>query len=324
MRTAAFLGSAAALLGLGQGAQAQDLSELAPDAVAVLSFESEMSPSEEAAFAVVMDWVGGWDNRSTDQVAGAMTPDVYWAGGFPGNPPLGIWRTGDRFVQQDGRAVSGGILFTVDEVFTAGGSRGTAILHRRPDEAGFGDFMNLGGGDGVGTYFVNAVFNWVVDDKIVVWLDGPVLFPPVPRDEAPSIDAWDAEEAEAMAVVEDWVAGWNARDPAAVASLMTENVQFSTNYPEYITEITREHFLESRSEGIAAGVDMEIADGLAIGGPEGIAVLIERTDRFTVDGQEYEVPTAGFFWLEEGLITTWLDFPLEAPPEDASGNLIVR
>lgn len=321
---AAVVTSAAVLLACGHAAQAQTLAEMSPGAEAKLQLLGNLSDSERAAIDVMLAWNDGWDKRSTALVAGTMTPDAYWAGGFPTNPNRGIWRSADRYVQQDGRATTGGVLFTIDEVLAVGGSQGTAILYRRPDEFGFGDYMTMGPSDGIGTYFVNATLKWVVDDKIDIWLDMPVLFPPVPRNAAPPISSSAETEAAALAVVESWVAGWNAKDPQAVASLMTDNVQFSTMYPEHITETSSAHFLASRSEDITGGVEMTIGDTLAVGGPLGTGVLIERTDKFTVDGQSYEVPTAAFFWVVDGKIDTWLDFPIETPPDDASGNPIVR
>lgn len=284
----------------------------------------DLSAAEQAGVDTMLRWVDGWNTKNLAQVGDAMSPDAYWAGGFPGNPLLGIWRTADRFKQQDGRAVTGGVLFIVDEYLAVGGSRGTAILYRRPDESGFGEYTALGPADGPGTFFINAVLKWVVNDRVSVWLDAPVLFPPVPRDTAPPLDTWDAEGDAGLAIVEKWIEGWNVGDASAVGALMHEDVQFSTMYPEHITEITREHFLKTRSEEIAAGIEFEVKDKLTIGGPQGTAVLIERIDHFSANGREYEVPTASFFWVVDGLIHTWLDFPLETPPDDASGNPIVR
>lgn len=284
----------------------------------------KLSESEEAAVAVVLDWVEGWANKNPQQVYDAMEEDAFWAGGFPDNPLLGIWRSAERFVQQDGRAVSGGVLFTVDEVLAVGGPAGTAVLYRRPDESGFGEYQALGGGSGEGVFFVNSVLKWVVDGKIRVWLDAPVLFPPVPRQEAPPLDSWDAEGEAGLQIVQDFLAAWESGSAEATAAFLDENVQFSTYYPEHITEVGVGHFVESRREAIEAGIDMEIGDNLAIGGPQGTAVLVERTDTFELEGEQVQTQAAAFFWVRDGKIHTWLDFPLDTPPSDASGAAVVR
>lgn len=284
----------------------------------------ELSESEAAALAVVMDWIGGWANKDPQQVYGAMEENGFWAGGFPDNPLLGIWRSADRFVQQDGRAVSGGVLFTVDEVLAVGGPAGTAVLYRRPDESGFGEYQTLDAGDGQGVFFVNSVLKWVVDGKVRVWLDAPVLFPPVPREQAPPLDTWDVEGEAGLQIVRDFLAAWQSGSAEAAAAFLDEGVQFSTYYPEHITEVGAGHFLESRRQAIEAGIAMDIGDNLAIGGPQGTAVLVERTDEFELDGKQVKTQAAAFFWVRDGKIHTWLDFPLDAPPTDASGASIVR
>jgi ketosteroid isomerase-like protein len=278
-----------------------------------------LSTSEQAAIEVVRGWVGGWEAKNAELVGSFMDEDVFWAGGFPNDPMNGIWRGRDRFVQQDGGAVRGGVKFRVLDELAVGGSAGTAVLHRRIDESGFGPYMALGGrGGGPGVWFVNAVFYWVVDGRIRVWLDGPTSFPPVPRDQAPPIDSWRADEQAALALVDQWVAAWNARDADRVASSMIEGVEFNTNFPQQVAEIGRDHFLRTRRRTITAGVQMRVGESLAVGGTRGAAVLIRRTDRVTVQGRQRETANAAFFWVENGRIRLWYDVPLDAQPRAAA------
>lgn len=283
---------------------------------------SALSASEQAALEVVRAWIAGWEAKDPEKVAATMTEDVFWAGGFPGNPLGGIWRTRDRFIQQDGGATRGGVKFTVVEELVVGGSAGTAILHRRIDEGGFGPYATLGGRGGPGVLFANGTLFWVKDGKIQVWLDGPIT-PNTPRDQAPPLDTWKAEEQAALDVVKNWVAAWNAKDPDKVASYMADDVQYSPYYPTYIAERGKTQFLQTRRRAIAQGVAMRIGQSLAVGGPRGYAVLVRRVDRFQSGGQQREVPAAAFFWIANGKIHTWLDFPLETPPTSA-GQPVVR
>ena len=284
-----------------------------------------MSGTEQAALDVVKGWISGWLAKDPDKVASYMAEDVFWAGGFPDAPLFGIWRGRDRFVQQDGGATRTGVKFTMAEVLAAGGSRGTAILHRRIDEGGiegFG-FGAARGTGGQGMWFTNAVFFWVTDGKIKIWLDGPGS-PNTTRDQAPPLSSFAVQEQPALELVKNWVAAWNAKDAEKVASYMADDVQFSAYYPQYITEIGKAHFVETHGPNIRTGVDMRIAQSLAIGGPRGVGVLLRRIDRFTVGGRQAGVPTAAYFWVVNGKIHTWLDLPLERPPTTTNGAVVVR
>lgn len=281
------------------------------------------SPIEQAAVRVVRGWLSGWEAKDPDKVASYMADDGFWSGGFPDNPLGGIWRTGDRFVQQDGGATRTGVKFSVVEELAVGGSAGTAVLERRIDEGSVGPFAFGAGRGGPGMFFTNAVLYWVRDGKIQIWLDGPIS-PNATRDKSPALDAWAADEKAALEVVKGWVAAWNAKDPDKVASYMKDDVQYSANYPHDITERGRSHFLETHRRNILQGVDMRIAQSLAVGGPRGYGVLLRRIDRFAVGGVQKEVPTAAYFWVRDGKIHTWLDLPLETPPNGATGTPVVR
>ena len=286
---------------------------------------SEMSPREQAALDVAKGWISGWLAKDPEKVASYMDEDAFWSGGFPDNPLFGIWRGRDRFIQQDGGATRTGVKFTMAEVLAVGGSRGTAILHRRIDEGGIEGY-NFGaarGTGGQGMWFTNAVFFWVTDGKIKIWLDGPGS-PNTTRDQAPPLSSFAVQEQPALELVKNWVAAWNAKDAEKVASYMADDVQFSPYYPQYITEIGKAHFVEAHGPNIRTGVDMRIAQSLAIGGPRGVGVLLRRIDRFTVGGRQAEVPTAAYFWVVNGKIHTWLDLPLEPPPTTANGAVVVR
>ena len=282
-----------------------------------------LSATEQAAIKVVRGWLSGWDTKNPERVASFMADDVFWAGGFPTNPAGGIWRTGDRFVQQDGPATRTGVKFSVVEELAVGGSAGTAILQRRIDEGAVGPYEFGAGRGGAGMFFTNAVLYWVKDGKIQIWLDGPIS-PNATRDKAPPLDAWAADEKAALEVVKGWVAAWNAKDPGKVASYMADDAQYSAYYPFYITERGKSHFLDAHRANIAQGVDMRIAQSLAVGGPRGIGVMLRRIDRFASGGRQREVPTAAFFWVSNGKIETWLDLPLETPPMSAAGAPVVR
>jgi hypothetical protein len=62
-------------------------------------------------------------------------------------------------------------------------------------------------------------------------------------------------------------------------------------------------------------IRMQPQQMLVIAGPRGTAVLLRRLDRYSVDGMEPEVPNAVFFWIMNGKVPTWEDFPLEEPPK---------
>lgn len=281
------------------------------------------SAAEQSAVAVVREWLAGWEAKDPQRVAATMATDVLWAGAFPTDPLNGIWRGRDRFVQQDGFAVRGGVKFTVAEELAVGGPAGVAVLQRRVDEGGFGPYGFGAGRGGRGVFFTNAVFYWVKDGKIAIWLDAPISANSS-RDQAPPIDSWAENERAALDVVKGWVAAWNAKDADKVASFMADDVSYSTYYPTNITEVGRAHFLEGHRRNITQGVDMRIAQSLAVGGPRGYAVLLRRIDRFTAGARQVEVPTAAFFWVADGRIQHWRDLPLETPPSGAGGALLVR
>lgn len=279
---------------------------------------TRLSAAEQAALEVAKGWISGWDAKDPEKIASYMAEDILWAGGFPDDPFKGMWRGRDRFVQQDGFAVRSGVNFQMKEVLATGGSEGTAILYRRADEFSFGQ----PGGQPV--WFTTAVFNWVKDGKILVWLDAPTFFPPVPKDQAPPLTQWAPDEQKALDLVKGWVAAWNAKDADKVASFMADDVQYSAYYPRNITQVGKAHFLQTERGNIARGVEMRIEKSLALAGNKGAAVLVRRVDRFSVGGRTREVPTAGFFWIANGKIHTWFDLPLEAPPTAADGTPVVR
>jgi limonene-1,2-epoxide hydrolase len=287
--------------------------------------QNEMSAREQAALDVVKGWISGWLAKDPEKVASYMDEDVFWAGGFPDNPLFGIWRGRDRYIQQDGPFTRIGVKFTMAEVLAVGGSRGTAILHRRIDEGGIDgyEFGAARGTGGQGMWFTNAVFFWVTDGKIKVWLDAPAS-PNTTRDQAPPLSSFAVQEQPALELVKNWVAAWNARYPVKVASYMSDDAQYSAYYPQYITEIGKAHFLETHGPNIRTGVDMRIVQSLAVGSSRGVGVLLRRIDRFSVGGHQVEVPTAAFYWVVNGKIHTWLDLPLEPPPTTASGTVVVR
>jgi limonene-1,2-epoxide hydrolase len=285
-----------------------------------------MSARERAAVDVVNGWIGGWTARDPMQVAHYMADDVYWSGGYPGNPLNGIWRGRDRFVQHDGGATLSGVDFKMAEVLALGGSTGTAVLYRRIDTFGGpgSSFGGGGGGTGRRVWFTNAVFNWVQDGKIQIWFDAPILFPPVPQEQAPPLSSFAQLEQAGLEVVKNWVAAWNGKDPDKVASYMADGVEYSSDYPQHITELGRAHFLAGHRGNIAQGVSMRIDKSLALGGNKGTAVMLRRVDSFSVNGRRYEVPNASFFWVEGGKITKWVDVPLETPPDSSPGVPAVR
>ena len=288
-----------------------------------------MSPREQSAIDVVKAWNAGWNARDPLKVAQYMGDDLYWSGGYPSNPQNGIWRGRDRFVQTDGNAATrAGVDFEMLDVLAIGGSTGTAVLSRRTDEfGGPGSGMrdpSLKDDAGQGVWFVNAVFNWIQDGKIQIWFDAPTFFPPVPKGQAPPISSFLSTEQAGLEVVKNWVAAWNAKDPDKVASYMADDLEYSTYYPRYITELGKAHFLEGHRRNITQGVSMRIDKSLAIGGNKGTAVMIRRVDRFSVDRRQREVPNAALFWVADGKITKWIDVPLEIPPTSTSGDPAVR
>lgn len=120
------------------------------------------------------------------------------------------------------------------------------------------------------------------------------------------------QERAAADLIREWFAAWEAKDPAKVASLLDENVEFRPT-PAEPMQIGRATFLKQFRRVLEAGPREDVTVVYAVGGPTGTAVLTKRVDSLTLDGRTLVVPLAAFFRVDHGKIQEFLDIPLRVP-----------
>jgi limonene-1,2-epoxide hydrolase len=280
-----------------------------------------MTAQERRDLDVVNRWIAGWNAKNPNQVAATMADDALFT---PGLPVILMERGRQRFFEENAFTIRKGVQFKMKEVLALGGSNGTIIMLRRVDRFWFiGHKWEL---------FTNAVLFWVRNGKIELWYDIPVVNDPSPEGANGTADMGtvkcpgcqsEPEEQGARDLVNRWLAGWAAKDPDQVMSTMDDNATFSSDFPAYLVEFGKTRFMMQQANVIRQGlIRMQPQQMLLVGGPRGTGVLLKRIDRYMVDGKEVEVPNAAFFWIMNGKIQTWDDFPLEpAPQPKPSGDI---
>lgn len=105
-------------------------------------------------------------------------------------------------------------------------------------------------------------------------------------------------------IVNAFVAAIEAKDEAAAMALVSDDVHYD-NVPFGVTtgKASMAEFLAPMFNN-KGSVEFEIVRQLAVGN----TVILERIDRFQAKGREVALPCAGFFEVNDGLITFWRDY----------------
>ena len=105
-------------------------------------------------------------------------------------------------------------------------------------------------------------------------------------------------------VVNAFVAALESKDEAAAMALVSEDVVYD-NVPFGSTtgKAPMAEFLHPMFNN-KGPVEFEIVRQMAVGN----TVVNERIDRFQAKGREIALPCAGFFEVNDGLITFWRDY----------------
>jgi len=126
--------------------------------------------------------------------------------------------------------------------------------------------------------------------------------------------SWNAQERDAVAVVKEWIAGWNAHDAQRIAALMSEDCVFRPD-PRDPWAQGRDKFLDHvlKSGLMRFSAGLKLTEVLPVGGPGDTFVLTKRIDYLTrsMNGQN-SIPVAAFFRVKNGKIEEWLDEPIVA------------
>lgn len=132
--------------------------------------------------------------------------------------------------------------------------------------------------------------------------------------------SYSEQERAAMKLCRDFIGTFASRDADLLGMFVTDDVQVRGNPTAPLTT-GREAFVEGRKKFLAGPVARSLTYGgvteaFAVGGATGTAVLTKRVNFRTVDGKKTPVALAAAFWVVNGKIQAWYDFPL-APPAQA-------
>ncbi|MBI1784919.1 nuclear transport factor 2 family protein [Candidatus Sumerlaeota bacterium] len=113
------------------------------------------------------------------------------------------------------------------------------------------------------------------------------------------------QEAANMKVVNDFCAAWAAKDADKLGEFLADNAVFRSNDKAPMTN-GREAIVKSFGIFLkmASTAEFVVHRTTAIGN----IVLNERTDKFTMGGQDKAYHMSGVFCVKEGKIVEWFDY----------------
>lgn len=133
-----------------------------------------------------------------------------------------------------------------------------------------------------------------------------------------SKEQWNAAERAAVEVVKQWVDAWATRDAERVGASMDENCDYRFD-PSQPMKHGRAAFVADLKRFIGGMNSMQITEIHAVGSEFNVAVLVERVDDFTNQGNRKKIPVAILFQVQGGKIMQLIDIPLMDLGADASG-----
>ncbi|WP_099022288.1 SgcJ/EcaC family oxidoreductase [Mycolicibacterium palauense] len=105
-------------------------------------------------------------------------------------------------------------------------------------------------------------------------------------------------------IVADFLAAWKRGDVEELLAFFAADAVWQPGplKPVEGTAALREAMVEWIAG--AAGIRVDVRHTVS----DGTVVMHERTDRFTLDGQEIETPVAAVFEVADGRITAWREY----------------
>ena len=132
---------------------------------------------------------------------------------------------------------------------------------------------------------------------------------------APATQEKAVSENPSIAVVEDMIAAWNARDGDRIADLFTEDGVLHSMMIDPI--VGRENIRPRIKFLVDNATYMEIKPrNIAV---VGNTVFLERTDNFTFKGHTGSVPVVGVLEIEGGKVKVWREYYDRAELLEAMG-----
>lgn len=308
------------------------------------------TPQEAAAVAVVEEWVAGTAAKNLDRAMAVLDDNIISRpdparqmayGRVPQCSSYPFTRMTNSFVR-------------LDEVYAVGGPLDTVVLFKRADING-----PAGGRGGFSGFTVQvAVMVRVANGKITEWLDAPInrigglvtstdgaltqppgganvadacrpyAAPgpaPAARGQAAAPAAtprvltygtakpeqfWNVEETQAAQAVRAWFSAWQAGDPLLLGAFVHQRIVFR---PAGTKDLVKGRAALLRSVCGAIGGRQRLTELYPIGSDFDTLVLTESVRN---DGTRI----AGFFRVQNGLITEWMDVTVEAPGNAAAAN----
>lgn len=142
----------------------------------------------------------------------------------------------------------------------------------------------------------------------------------LPQRAAAAAAPYSEQERDAVKVCRDFISAFASRDPDQLATFLSDDVQSRGN-PTSPVVSGRDALVEGRKKFLAGPIAKGLTYGgmteaFAVGGATGTAVLTKRVNYRIVGGKKTPVALAAMFWVVDGKIHAWYDFPL-APPARA-------
>jgi limonene-1,2-epoxide hydrolase len=121
---------------------------------------------------------------------------------------------------------------------------------------------------------------------------------------------------EAEQVVNSFVAAWERADPEELLTYFTEDAVWHPMPMK--AAVGKVALRKAISEWLGAAAQLGIEIHLQVS--EGKIVMHERTDRFSLGGQELATPVAAVFEIENGLIAAWREYFDMSPFNGSQSN----
>ena len=124
-------------------------------------------------------------------------------------------------------------------------------------------------------------------------------------------EQYTPQEAEAVAIVEQWIDAWVTYDLVRLVSLMEEDVVFRADPVEDL-QYGRRNFCLIAAAVINGWSGLDLQELYVVGGEQDTSVLIRRVDYFPPGGRGLAgqaIDVATFLRVQNGRITEWLDAP---------------
>jgi len=122
-------------------------------------------------------------------------------------------------------------------------------------------------------------------------------------------------EREAIRVASNFIASFRGKDFDQMASYLADDVVFR-EAPSAPERMGKQAFIEAARRFFSSPIAQQRefarrpSAAYAFGGEPGVAVFTSRIDRLNRNGRLVPVSTAAAFWIKNGKIQAWYDFPL--------------